>query len=177
MIEPAIKYQDILRFKFREIWFEDRYKFYNGANYFEDWNVSESTWVSHQFVSTKNNEVIGYIGYQIDRGNEDVVYGLNIINFEEKPSMTFSVDLGNALTDIFEKYNFRKMNFYVVIGNPIEKSYDKMCERYGGRIVGIKRKNVKLFDGKLYDEKIYEIMREDYFNAKMQNMRNRVPGS
>ena len=69
------------------------------------------------------------------------------------------------LIDIFEKYNFRKLSFYVVVGNPIEKSYDKMCERYGGRIVGVKRKNTRLIDGKYYDEKLYEILKEDYMKA------------
>ena len=71
-----------------------------------------------------------------------------------------------------EKYNFRKLNFYVIAGNPAEKAYDKMIKRYGGRVVGYRRKNTRLFDGKYYDEKLYEVMREDYFRKK--ETRNRI---
>lgn len=178
MLEHAIKYQDILRIKFRETWFNERYKFWNSANYFEDFTAQDSTWVEHQFASVRNGEVIGYIGYKINRADGDAVYALSIINFEESPSATFSLDLGKALKNIFEKYNFRKLTFSVIVGNPIEKAYDKMCERYGGRIVGTLKENVRLFDGKYYDEKLYEIMREDYFNnAEMRNLRNGISGS
>lgn len=177
MLDLAINYANVLKNKFRDTWFKEKYKFYNAATFCDDWNVCETTWTKHEFVSVRGNEVIGYICYDIDRANQDVAFGLCIINFEEKPSMTFAMDLGKALTDIFEKFCFRKLNFYIVVGNPIEKSYDKMCKKYGGRIVGVKKKNVRLFDGKLYDEKLYEIMREDYLNAKMQNMRKSVPGN
>lgn len=165
MLDIAINYAEQVKLKFRQTWFKERYKYWTGTNYSDEWNPVESTWVDHQFVSERNGEVIGYIGYGIDRASGDVAHHLNIINFEEKPSITFARDLGQALTDIFEKYNFRKLSFYVVVGNPIEKSYDKMCERYGGRIVGIKRKNTRLIDGKYYDEKLYEIFREDYMKS------------
>ena len=71
-----------------------------------------------------------------------------------------------AITDIFEKYNFRKLNFAVVIGTPVEKHYDRLIKRYGGRIVGVRKQNCRLIDGKYYDEKLYEIMRDDYFESR-----------
>ena len=108
--------------------------------------------------------MIGYIGYHIDRSAE-VVDVLNIINFPEN-RVVFGMDAGQALKDIFEKFNFRKLVFMVVIGNPIEKSYDKMIQRYGGRVVGIQKQQTKLIDGKFYDVKLYEILAEDYFRRK-----------
>lgn len=166
MLDIAINHEEELKQLFRSVWFKDKYKYWNCSCYHEDWRAEESTWVEHQFVSVRNGCVIGYIGYQIDRDNADEVHDLNIINFEESPSITFAKDLGQALKDIFERYKFRKLSFSVVIGNPVEKSYDKMCEKYGGRIVGVKKKQVRLIDGELYDEKLYEILREDYENAK-----------
>lgn len=80
--------------------------------------------------------------------------------------MTFGRDLGQALTDIFEKFRFNKLKFSVVIGNPIEKSYDRMIQRYGGRIVGIFRQDTRLIDGNLYDVKDYEILRSEYLASK-----------
>lgn len=80
--------------------------------------------------------------------------------------MVFAADMGHAIRDIFEKYQFRKLCFSVVVGNPIESSYNKMCLKYSGRIVGIRKKNARLIDGNFYDEKLYEIFKEDYINAK-----------
>lgn len=172
MLDVAIRYQDQLIDKFRSVWLKERYKFWTGTSYFDDWQPINSTWVDHQFVSIRNGEIIGYIGYVINRADGDIAHNLNIINFEDEPSMTFARDLGQALMDIFEKYNFRKLNFCVIVGNPSEKAYDKMIKRYGGRVVGYRKENARLFDGKYYDEKLYEVMREDYFRKK--ETRNRI---
>ncbi|MDE7445913.1 MAG: hypothetical protein K2N15_09485 [Lachnospiraceae bacterium] len=75
------------------------------------------------------------------------------------------MDLEKALKDIFTKFNFNKLKFSVVIGNPIEKAYDKAIKRYGGKIIGIEKQETRLIDGKLYDVKRYEIMRSDYLEA------------
>lgn len=161
MLDLALNHVEELQEKFRSIWFVDKYKFWNCTNYYEDFKVSESSWDYHQFVSLDHDgEIIGYIGYSIDRPS-DLVDGLNIINFTDN-KIVFGVDVGNAIRDIFEKFNFRKLNFCVVIGNPIEESYDKLIIKYGGRIVGTQKEQAKLFDGKFYDEKLYEITRSDY---------------
>ena len=173
MLDVAIRYQDQLVDKFRSVWLKERYKFWAGTSYFDDWQPINSTWVDHQFVSIRNGKIIGYIGYGINRSDGDIAHDLNIINFEDDPSMTFAMDLGKALTDIFEKYNFRKLNFYVIVGNPAEKAYDKMIKRYGGRVVGYRKENTRLFDGKYYDDKLYEVMREEYFRKKETRQRIR----
>jgi hypothetical protein len=53
-----------------------------------------------------------------------------------------------------------------VIGNPIEETYDRLCAKYGGRILCIQKDETKLEDNKYYDVKLYEIMREDYMKAR-----------
>ena len=49
------------------------------------------------------------------------------------------------MKDIFERFGFRKLVFSVAVGNPIEKSYDKMMERYGGRVVGIFKEEFRCY--------------------------------
>ena len=161
MLDVAIRHREELIERFRAVWFDEKYKYWNCTNYYEEWDVVESTWNRHQFVSLgKQGKMIGYIGYHIDRAN-DFVYGLNIINFTDN-KITFGLDGGQAIKDIFEKYHFRKINFSVVVGNPIEKTYDRMIERYGGTFCGYQRRNVKLIDGQFYDEKLYEIFDDEY---------------
>lgn len=171
MLDIAIKYQSQLKSKFLSIWFDDKYKFFNYDMYYRDKDLDTETWNRHQFVSLNSEgEVIGYIGYSVCRQTYNAV-SLSIINFSNN-KIVFAKDLKQALTDIFEKFNFNKLNFSVVIGNPIEKSYDKICQKYGGRIVGIYKNETKLFDNQFYDVKHYEILREDYLNSKKNLLRS-----
>lgn len=161
MIEIAQLHKDELERLVSAVWFEDRYKYWNSSVYYGQAKVEDNTWNTHQFVSVdKKGNVIGYIDYSIDR-ESDRVYGLGIINFTDD-IITFGLDLRQVLDDIFRKFNFRKLCYAVVCGNPIEKSYDRMTEKYGGRVVGICRQEVRLMDGILYDLKKYEIFRTDY---------------
>ena len=76
------------------------------------------------------------------------------------------------IDDIFKKFNFRKLSFGVYVGNPIEKSYDRLIRKYGGRIVGIKIEDTRLIDGKFYDFKMYEIFKNEYIaNTQIKNRR------
>ena len=166
MLEPAIKYKDQLEKLQLDIWFNDKYKYWNGGIYYQTLTIDVDSWNRHQFVSVINGEVIGYISYNISRGDNSV-HSLSIMNFTENKT-AFGIDLGYALKDIFERYKFRKLNFDVVVGNPIEKSYDKMIKKYGGRIVGTYKEDVKLIDGEYYDKKLYEILSDEYF-ASIKN--------
>lgn len=143
--------------------FNDKYKFYD-CQMFDAFELDEGTWSQHQFVSVNNmNEVIGYISYNIDR-QAHYVFNFGIINFDDD-KITFGADIKQVIHDIFYKFCFNKMSFFVVCGNPVEKEYDKLIDKYGGRIVGTYEKDVKLYDGTLYDRKSYEIMRCNFLQS------------
>ena len=164
MLHNALKYIDELKRLHLNTWHDEKYKFYNYRCFWELPTFSENTLDGHDFVSlNKKGEIIGAIGYGISRNTESVC-DLGIINFTD--DRTFGKDVLQAVKDIFEKYNFRKLSFCVVIGNPIEKTYDKLCAKYGGRIVGIEIQETKLCDNRYYDVKRYEILREDYMKMK-----------
>lgn len=144
-------------------WYDEKYKFYH-AGYSDIYKVCDSNQDNHQFVSkNKDGEILGLISYSIDRIN-DYVDGMGAINFSND-KITYGIDLMKVMTDIFEKYNFRKIAFGVVVGNPIEQSYDRIIKKFGGRIVGVYRAHCKLMDNKFYDSKHYEIFRNDYLNT------------
>jgi len=165
MLEVANRYEQELQELFMNTWHNEKYMFYNSNTYYDLYKKQTTTWNAIEFVS-KDSEgnIIGYIGYDINR-TSDAVGGLSIINFTDN-KITFGRDLITALTDIFEKFNFRKMNFSVIVGNPIEKSYDKIISKYGGCVVGIKKEHCRLIDGKYYDLKMYEIFKSDYEKNK-----------
>lgn len=166
MLDLAYKYEDEIRLKMFNTWYDEKYKFYHSSAYYDLFTLSDNgDWDSRQFVSLDTSStVIGLIGYEIDRITE-IANGFGAINFSDN-KLTFGMDLVNVIDDIFCKFNMRKLEFAVIIGNPIEKSYDRMVAKYGGRIIGISKKHCRLIDNKYYDEKMYEIFREDYIEAK-----------
>ena len=164
MIRPAILYVEELKKKYTETWYSDKYKYYHLGGWNNMIQIDDNDWNKHQFVSVnKKDEVIGYISYNVDRTSNSCD-GFGAINFTNDV-INFGKDLATVLDNIFTKFNFHKLVFCVVIGNPAEKQYDKLIEKYNGRIVGIYKEDVKLFDGKYYDKKMYEIMRKDYLEA------------
>lgn len=165
MLDIAINHVEELKKKMSGIWFNDKYKFYNYDTYYRELNIDNETWNVHQFVSLdKEGNVIGYIDYSVNRQTYNCS-NLGIINFSDN-KITFGMDVGQVLKDIFDKFKFRKLTFSVIVGNPIEKSYDKMINKYGGRVVGIYSDETKLIDGKYYDVKLYEITRNNYLKTK-----------
>lgn len=168
MLDIALKHTEELKKLYVNTWHNEKYKYYNYRSFWEMPKFEESTWDGHDFVSiNKKGEIVGAIGYSINRPTESVC-GLGIINFTDD-KLTFGRDVLQAIKDVFEKYNFRKLSCCVVIGNPIEKTYDKLIPKYGGRIIGIEKEETKLCDNKYYDVKRYEILREDYMRAKENN--------
>ena len=166
MLDLTLKHLDDFKKKHMQTWFNPKYIYYNYRSYYDTPEVKDSTWACHDFVSlNKDGNIIGNIFYNIDRAKDDA-YGLGIICYEDNANITFGRDVLQAIKDVFEKFNLHKLSCSVVIGNPIEKTYDKLIPRYGGRIVGIEKEEAKLVDGKYYDVKRYEILREDYMRTK-----------
>lgn len=166
MLEFAQKYKKKLEQKILETWGDEKYYYFN-QSYFTPIEIKEDTWEKMQFVSVNSSgEVIGYLEYDIDRQCR-YVSNLAICNFTEDPS--FGIDVKEMIKDIFEKYKFRKIDFSVLIGNPIKPKYDILTKRYGGKVVGFRKEHAMLPNGKICDEKLYEILREDYLTARYGN--------
>ncbi len=168
MLDLAYKYEEKIKNLMFDTWYDEKYMFYHSSPYHTIWENpknDDGDWSCREFVSLNSKgEVIGVIGYHVNRVY-DIADGFGAINFTDN-KITFGMDLVQVIDDIFCKFNIRKLEFCVVVGNPIEKNYDKMVAKYGGNITGIKHKHTKLIDGNYYDHKEYEIFREDYIKAK-----------
>ena len=163
MIKPAQLYTIELKIKLWETVYEERYMFVNDG-WSDDYSPSGSTWSEHEFVSlSKDNELLGYIRYQVNQRTQ-IASGFCAINFST--SIVFARDLFRVIDNIFVKFNMEKLKYGVIVGNPVEKTYDKLTKKYGGRIVGINYRDVKLMDGGYYDSKNYEIFKEEYLKNR-----------
>jgi hypothetical protein len=164
MLKPAILYAAQIQELYRKVWFEEKYKYYNYNSYWHTFQVEDNSRDWHEFVSIdEDGNMIGYIHYWVDRVTLNCAR-FGAINFTDNP--LFGKDLLQAICDIFERFNFHKLQFSVVIGNPVEKTYDRLCAKYGGRVLCIEKDETKLEDNKYYDVKRYEILREENLKCK-----------
>lgn len=166
MLDVASKsiYKSKLEDLYKDTLYNEKYKFFYDYNYRDIRESSNSDWNRREFVSVdKEGNILGVIGYGFDRCG-DYVNNFCIINFSRN-KVVFGRDVAQAFNEIFTKYNHRKITFTVVIGNPIEKTYDRLMAKYGGRIVGTYMQHVKLIDNKYYDIKLYEIFRDDFMKT------------
>jgi hypothetical protein len=165
MLEFAKKYEDQLIQIYYDIVFDDNFKWgwLGPCKCFSE--PKADTNECHNFVSTYNSKVIGEIGYSIDFSLRKVS-GLYCCHFSKDNGFIFMKDLICCLKNIFEKFRFNKIVYQVAIGNPIEKKWDRLTDIFGGRIIGIRKEDVLLQDGILYDIKEYEILSKDYFKKK-----------
>jgi len=141
MIEPADKYEDQLK----NLHPVDGDEWYN---YLFPVDI-----VRERMVSTHKGEVIGGIDLTINIAASTVL-GIPIMTFSEKYRYIFAKDVMTFTRYLMQKY--RKMNFFVLIGSPTEKNYDRLAKILGWKIVGIMEKHVLNTHGEWNDIKYYE---------------------
>lgn len=167
MLKIANNYEDVIAKAMMETWYEDKYKYFHCSTFRDRFKLPDGDWDGRHFVSVdKDDNVLGYICYEICRSS-NTVDAFGAINFTNNKAI-FGKDLVQIIDDIFCRFNHHKIEFNVVIGNPIEKSYDRMVHKYGGRIVGIREQHTMLIDNQRYDDKLYEILRSNYLKAKLK---------
>lgn len=160
-------YEEQIKNKMLSIWYEEKYQYYFGGQGRQEFSLSgnNSGGFTQRAFAVLNDceELIGYISYSVDTELE-VAMWFGAINFSED-KFTFGQAIHQVIYDCFVKFGINVVEWCVICGNPIEKSYDRMCKKFGGRIVGVRRKRAKDLAGNLHDDKIYEIEREDFFRA------------
>lgn len=165
-IVNAKLYEEEIRHKMWEIWYDEKYQFYFGGTQRWDFSIQDGNngYENRVFaVLDRNDSLIGCISYSVDIEMR-VAYSFGAINFSDD-KFTFGKALFQVINECFTKYGLNVIEWNVICGNPIEKSYDKMCKKFGGRIIGIRKNRARDIFGNIHDDKIYEILKEDYMNS------------
>ncbi|MDR2942452.1 MAG: hypothetical protein LBV17_07675 [Treponema sp.] len=141
MIEPADKYEEQLK----NLYPVDGDEWYR-------YNLPLNV-VRQRMVSIHNGEVIGSIDLTVNLA-ASAVLEIPVMTFSEKNRYVFAKDIMTFIRYLMQKY--RKMNFFVLIGSPTEKTYDRLAKILGWKIVGIMEKQVQNIYGEWNDIKYYE---------------------
>jgi hypothetical protein len=112
--------------------------------------IAESTWDYIQMISVspKSGQILGFISGEVCR-SANKVCNISLINYAGCVNGIFSWDIKKFFDMLFSEMAIHKITFCVVVGNPAEHIYDKLCKKYGVRIVGTYKDDMRLMDNKL----------------------------
>lgn len=109
----------------------------------------------YQYAILDNDKLIGYFTYQIDWYSSTAHY-FGLIAFE-KNNKIIGLDVHRELKKLINDYKIRRLEWRMVGGNPVERHYDKFCQRYHGRKL-LLHEAIKDRQGQYHDDVIYEIV-------------------
>ena len=181
MLKPAYLHKTELEKIYAENIYKDKYKFYTLSQYLNfNLEIKDNFWDCMEYCSIDkdSNTILGFMRAYRDR-RSDKIREISILNFipEEneidfitdqkklvlnRHHRIFGIDLLSFLKILYDDKSIQKIEWSVVIRdfefNKTENLHDSICEKYGGRIIGISHNDVKLRDNKYYDRKFYEIL-------------------
>ena len=152
-----------IKHKMWETWYDEKYQYYYGGSWRNDFSLADNPgdYQRRAFaVLNDKDELIGCIRYSVDSEMRIAQY-FGAINFSND-KVTFGRAICQVIDDCFLKFGMEVVEWCVICGNPVERSYDRMCKRLGGRIIGTRHKRAKDMAGNARNDKLYEILREDY---------------
>lgn len=161
MLRPAQLYKEQLEIKNIESWYDPKNIYYHGGTGEYSINVPDNNAEVHSFVSIdKDDNVIGYIGYNVD-WQAMSVDNFGMISFD-KGNLEFVKDIYKAICDCFEVYHMNRISWYCYADNPAIRGYRNFIKRHGGRECGYFRQYIKLRDGRLHDSVCFEVLASEF---------------
>lgn len=164
MLVPAFLYKEELLRKFAKEMYSDRYFYYCGWGPDHSLPCIDDSEGRYQWASIgRDDELIGYIAYFIDL-TTSCADRFGIYTFEDgynlaRNALTFGKDLDILLEELVN--NYHRVSWRVIEGNPVIKTYDKICERYNGNKVHLHDSTVDRYGNRL-GEFIYEIISDTH---------------
>ena len=158
MIKPAVLYKDQIEKQFKEYFYTDDMMYYTGCIESFPIDVSENCGEQHYeyaVVSDKDEEhLIGYISFRID-WYSSVASRFGIFSFD-RGNPIMGKEVVKIINQLANEYKLHKIEWRMISGNPVQKSYDTLCKKYSGNCHVIKDV-FKDRHGDYHDDLIYEI--------------------
>lgn len=167
MLGYAIEFKSELTKSWMKSIDQERNKYFHSSGWVKySPEIDDNDWNRLQMVSVLEcGAVLGYFSCSIDRDCRKAC-SIQAINFSFKNNRIFAKDLYAFIDSLFTSYGLNKIEWSVIIGNPIEAMYDRAVKQYGGNIYGIAHQTCALKNGMLCDMKYYEIMRCEYMKHR-----------
>lgn len=160
MIKPAILFEEQLKLKMVETWYDPDYMYYYDTTPGIP-DIADKPDNQYQFVSVdENGEVLGYFSYWVYEPSKRAM-NFGLMAFRKK-SRIFIKDAIQMFKDMFEKFGIESAEWRCYANN-VEalKLYRHIIKEYGGVEVGTLRRNGAPQNREICDTVIFEILRSD----------------
>ena len=159
MLIPAILKKDEILEAFKKYYYTDDMMFETGGigNWLPDIQEETNGDKFQYAIIDSDEELIGFLSYTVD-WYSSCAYNFGLISFN-RGIPTIGRDLFNELTKLINEYKLHRIEWKMVGGNPVEKSYDKFCNKFNGT-KHVFRDTMKDKYGKYHDSIIYEIIND-----------------
>lgn len=158
MLVPAILYKNEILTKMQEYSYTEDMMYYTGYLGNSLPSIEENDNGSlYQYAIVDNNKLIGYFAYTVN-WHSSCAYNFGLFSFD-KNNITIGLDIYRELKKVINNYHIHRIEWRMVSGNPVEKHYDKFCQKYHGKKL-ILTDVLKDRYGKYHNDIIYEIIFE-----------------
>lgn len=156
LLKPAILYKEQIQNEFRKLYYTQDmiYETCSLCNWTPEIK-EDSDNCSFKYAIVDNAKLIGYIDFTID-WYSSCAYNFGVLSFD-RGNIKVGLALHNVMNTIINEYKVHRIEWYVVCGNPAEKSYDRFCKKYNGNKY-IYRDKLKDRQGNYLNAASYEII-------------------
>ena len=157
MLVPAILFKDKILEEFKKYYYTEDMMYETGG--LTNWlpNIQEET-ESGRFqyaIVDSKQKLVGYLDYHVD-WYSSCASRFGLISFD-RGNPIVGKDLYSELNKLIKEYKLHRIEWRMIGGNPVEKHYDKFCEKYNGT-KHVLKDAIKDKFGKYHNDIIYEII-------------------
>lgn len=157
MLVPAVLYKEEIKRKILE------YKYTNDMMYYSGWlgdsipNIDDDSEdnCTVQYAIVDGDNLIGYFTYMMD-WYTSCASCFGLFSFD-RGNKIIGLDVRREMEKIIKEYNVHRISWSMVSGNPVERHYDRFCDKYGGKKF-VLTDAIRDRAGNYHDDVIYEII-------------------
>lgn len=159
MVVPAILYKQEIEKGFKQAYYTDAMMYETGSlsSWLPDIKEQPEDGRYQYAILDSKEKLIGYLDYRID-WYCSCASCFGLISFD-RGNPTVAKELFNQMKKLLDEYKLHRIEWRMIGGNPVERSYDKFCEMHNGR-KHVLKDVIKDRYGKYHDDIIYEIIQQ-----------------
>ena len=160
MLVPAILYKDEIANKFLSYnYTEDMFNFTGCLVNYQPEIKEDSDDSFYQYAIIDNGKLIGYFAYIIN-WYSSCAYQFGLFSFDKNNKM-IGLDIYREVKKIINNYHIHRIEWRMIGGNPVEKHYDRFCNKYNGKKF-VLTDAIRDRNGEYHNDVIYEILFDEH---------------
>lgn len=157
MLKPAILYKEEIQRAMRAYYYTDDMMYESGglSNWTPDIREEPESGRFQYAIVDSNGKLVGYLDYFVD-WYSSCASRFGLMSFD-RGNITVGRDLYAELNKLLNEYKLHRIEWRMIGGNPVERSYDRFCNKHNGT-KHVLKDAIKDKYGKYHDDIIYEII-------------------